>query len=255
MKTVQLRSVELGSGRPKVCVPLVSSTIERLSVEAQAVDPAHVDLVELRVDLLTGSADRPDLVASALEALRQVLPEGMPILATYRTTREGGNQPTTDDQYRALAEASIGHGADAIDVEMMTSRGVVDRLVAAARSAGVAVILSNHDFDGTPPKEEIITRLRRQQDLGADVVKIAVMPQTAHDVITLLAASEEFTRLYATRPVITMSMGEIGAISRVAASVTGSCLSFGIGGQASAPGQLPAADLDAVLSILGRPRR
>lgn len=79
--------------------------------------------------------------------------------------------------------------------------------------------MSNHDFAGTPAEEEIISRLRRAQELGGDLPKIAVMPNSAGDVLTLLAATVKMQELYADRPIITMSMGGEGVISRLAGEI------------------------------------
>ena len=114
------------------------------------------------------------------------------------------------------------------------------------------VIASNHDFQKTPEKEEIVSRLRKMQELGADILKIAVMPQEKKDVLTLLAATEEMIRLFAKQPVITMSMAEMGIISRIAGEAFGSAVTFGSAKKSSAPGQLPAGELSKVLKVLHR---
>lgn len=80
--------------------------------------------------------------------------------------------------------------------------------------------------------------------------KIAVMPRSAEDVLTLLAATSEFKEKYAERPVISMSMGWLGSISRVAGEFFGSALTFAAAKHASAPGQLSAGDVDEILRIL-----
>jgi len=66
---------------------------------------------------------------------------------------------------------------------------------------------------------------------------MAVMPQSADDVLTLLTATNE-ARKTLSQPVITMSMGDLGKVSRLAGEVFGSCLSFATVGAASAPGQI-----------------
>ncbi|CGY42856.1 3-dehydroquinate dehydratase [Salmonella enterica subsp. enterica serovar Typhi] len=80
--------------------------------------------------------------------------------------------------------------------------------------------------------------------------KIAVMPQSKHDVLTLLTATLEMQQHYADRPVITMSMAKEGVISRLAGEVFGSAATFGAVKQASAPGQIAVNDLRSVLMIL-----
>ena len=99
---------------------------------------------------------------------------------------------------------------------------------------------------------ELIYRLRKMQDMGADILKVAVMPQNKADVLTLLSATEEMYRLYAQRPLLTMSMASDGVISRLCGEVFGSAATFGMVGQGSAPGQIPADQLEQVLEILHR---
>ena len=112
------------------------------------------------------------------------------------------------------------------------------------------MIASNHDFRKTPTKAELISRMRKMQELGADISKIAVMPQSTEDVLTLLSATEEMRRCYADRPVITMSMAGTGIVSRMCGEVFGSALTFGAAGKVSAPGQIDVEELRTVLGII-----
>ena len=112
------------------------------------------------------------------------------------------------------------------------------------------MLLSNHDFQKTPAKEEIVARLRRMQELDADILKIAVMLRSKKDVLTLLAATEEMCSEYANRPVITMSMDGMGVISRLCGEAFGSAVTFGSAGKASAPGQVEAGELRRVFTLL-----
>ena len=94
-----------------------------------------------------------------------------------------------------------------------------------------------------------MARLQKMQEFGADLPKIAVMPQCRKDVLTLLAATEEMAGTYADRPIITMSMAKDGVISRICGEVFGSALTFGTAGKASAPGQIEVERLREVLEI------
>ena len=125
----------------------------------------------------------------------------------------------------------------------------VRRLVRTAHENGVPVIVSNHDFKKTPPKEELLDRLENMQELGADILKIAVMPESTEDLLTLLAATEDGGR-YLKQPIVSMSMGGKGILSRVAGESFGSAITFGTAGAASAPGQLPAEELKEILEGL-----
>ena len=110
--------------------------------------------------------------------------------------------------------------------------------------------MSNHDFFKTPSKEEIISRLCAMQEKGADIPKIAVMPQSKKDVLTLLSATNEMVEEHADRPIITMSMAGTGLISRLCGEVFGSALTFGAAKKASAPGQAAVNDLNNMLQFL-----
>ena len=151
--------------------------------------------------------------------------------------------------YVSLNKAVAATGlADLIDVEIFTGDEIVSDLISAIHASGTKVVASNHDFDKTPAKSDIVYRLRKMQDMGADIPKIAVMPKSKKDVLTLLAATEEMASDYADRPIITMSMSGLGSISRLSCEVFGSCLTFGSGSMASAPGQIGAEELRQVLT-------
>ena len=113
----------------------------------------------------------------------------------------------------------------------------------------VSVILSNHDFTATPDESEMLRRLQHMEELGADIAKIAVMPQSAGDVLTLLSATHKASQSLSC-PVITMSMKGTGLISRLSGEVFGSCMTFGSVGEASAPGQIEAGRLKDILAII-----
>ena len=98
--------------------------------------------------------------------------------------------------------------------------------------------------------EGIVYHLCQMQKLGADIVKYAVTPQCARDVLTLLDATLTMQEEHNETPVITMSMGGQGAVSRVCGSVFGSSITFGTAGNSSAPGQLPADLLSTFINNL-----
>ena len=114
----------------------------------------------------------------------------------------------------------------------------------------IKIVMSNHDFHKTPEKDEIVKRLCKMQELKCDIPKIAVMPKTTADVLTLLTATEEMKRNHPFTPVITMSMGGLGVISRISGETFGSALTFGAAKKASAPGQVPVEELYTILNIL-----
>ena len=249
MNTVKVRNIEIGAGAPKIIVPIVGVTKEEILTAARSFDTIPLDVVEWRVDWFEGVFDFAQ-VEDVLKELREVLGE-TPLLMTFRTSKEGGEKPIAADAYKELniRAAKTGY-VDFVDVEIFTGDDIVSEIIDEVHAAGVKVIASNHDFDKTPAKDDIIYRLRKMQDMNADIPKIAVMPQNKKDVLTLLSATEEMTTCYADRPIITMSMAGTGVISRLCGEVFGSSMTFGAAGKASAPGQMGVKDLNTILTLL-----
>jgi len=249
MKTVKIRDVEIGAGIPKICVPIVGVTKKDILEQAKALQTLPVDVVEWRIDWFEGVFDF-DALVDALTELRAALGT-LPLLMTFRTSKEGGEKAIDAEAYAELNIKAAQTGlVDLIDVEVFTGDEIVSRIIREAHAAGVKVVASNHDFDKTPDKEDIVGRLRKMQAMDADIPKIAVMPRSKRDVLTLLAATEEMATDYADRPIITMSMSGTGVISRLCGEVFGSALTFGAAAKASAPGQMGVEDLSTVLGLL-----
>lgn len=266
MNPVMVRNIKIGVGIPKICVPIVGVTQEEIINDARSFKDIPLDIVEWRADWFEDVFDAEKML-EVFTGLREALGE-TPLLFTFRTAAEGGEKAIELSDYAALIKAVAESGAaDLVDIEAFigkTKVNAVDEetddhandfvrcLIQEVQRLGVKVVASNHDFAKTPPQEEIIARLCKMQDLGADIAKIAVMPQTKADVLTLLAATEEMHRQYADRPIITMSMSGNGVISRLCAEVFGSALTFGAAKKASAPGQIGVKDLAVVLDLLHR---
>lgn len=249
MNTLKIRNIILGEGIPKICVPIVGITKEEILSEAVNIKKLPLDIVEWRVDWFENVFEITKVV-EVLKELRDILEE-TPILFTFRTKKEGGEKEISTEEYKNLnVEIAKTKLADLVDVEVFTGDEIVKEIIEKAHNYDVKVVASNHDFFKTPPKEEIISRLIKMQELGADVPKIAVMPTNKADVLTLLCATEEMNRVYSTRPIITMSMAGTGVISRLAGEVFGSALTFGAAKKASAPGQIGVNELKEVLNTI-----
>ena len=249
MNTVKVRNTVIGEGMPKICVPIVGVTKEAILEEAKAITKLPADVVEWRIDWFENVFDFAAL-EDVMKGLRKILGD-MPILMTFRTSKEGGEKAIEDEVYADINIKAAQTGLiDMVDVEVFTGDEIVKKIIEGAHAAGVKVVASNHDFFKTPEKDDIVGRLRKMQELGADIPKIAVMPQNKKDVLTLLAATEEMANEHADRPIITMSMAGTGVISRLAGEVFGSALTFGAAAKASAPGQMGVEDLKQVLTLL-----
>ena len=272
-------------GVPAVAVSLTGPTAAHARAQARHAIDAGADVLELRVDLLeevdalvafteapseaaTDSMVVATAAAQVLECLRRMTDviDATPLLLTCRTAAEGGRARLDDSGYSALLCSVLdelagwepGRRPSAVDVEVQ--RGCLPQVSEQAHGLGIDVVASFHDFKATPVDDVLEDVLSRMASEGADLAKIAVWPTGADDVARLLgmcaraaAAPGEGTGLGL--PVAAMSMGALGAVSRVA-PVFGSALTFAVvpdeQGEihASAPGQLPIQDVRRCLELL-----
>lgn len=276
------RSIPAPGGLPAVAVSLTGPSLAQARSQARSAIDAGADVLELRVDLLeeTGALAAPDpldaatAAAQVLECLRGLgeiiaadgadAGAGAPLLLTCRTAAEGGRAHLDDTAYGSLLRSVLDGLTDwtperrpaAIDVEVQ--RGCLPQVCAQAHALSIDVVASFHDFEATPADEvleEVLARMARE---GADLAKIAVWPTSADDVARLLGVCARATAGAGTGlgvPVAAMSMGALGAVSRVAPAF-GSALTFAVvpdeqgQARASAPGQLPLQDVRRCLELL-----
>lgn len=236
---------------PVICTPLVGRTQQQVLSEVQLMIAKKPDLLEWRVDFFEGIADVTQVLALAA-AIRQQA-GGIPVLFTRRSIREGGEKiPIDEESVLALYGAIMDSKAvELIDFEMSSDPAHIAQVRAQSRAHGIQLVLSFHDFHSTPEHAVLCQRFAQAQQLGADVAKVAVMPQRLEDVLVLLSATLECSQKLDI-PVVSMSMGSYGAVTRMVGGVFGSAMSFAVGAAASAPGQLPMEDLQAVLEIVNR---
>lgn len=244
---VKLRGIELGKGKPKICVPIAGKTIEEIKAQAVKIAKTNAELAEWRVDYAEFAHDR-NIIEEVLKNLREILGEKI-LLFTFRTKKEGGEQEISISEYFELNcfVAKTGY-IDLIDVELFSGEEEVANCIQKIHNCACKVILSNHDFAKTPEEAEIVRRICKMEQLGADILKIAVMPQKPIDVITLLGATCKANDIVK-KPVVTMSMAKLGVVSRLTGGIFGSAITFGTVEQASAPGQIPVGELSAYLEF------
>ncbi|MEB3766416.1 type I 3-dehydroquinate dehydratase [Acinetobacter sp. MD2] len=245
----QVKNLNIGELPVKTIVPITAKTKEQAIAQAKIIAAnKNADLAEFRIDLLDFASDSKQVIALGQE-LNQILKD-KPLLATIRTANEGGKLKVTDAEYAAIYRAYLKQPfMQLIDIEMMRDPQVVADLTRLAHQKKVLVVMSNHDFDKTPSEQEIVSRLLKQDQMGADILKIAVMPKSKQDVFTLMNATLKVSE-QSQKPLLTMSMGRLGTISRIAIANTGGSLSFGMIGEASAPGQIDVTDLKKLLQTV-----
>ncbi|WP_333663974.1 type I 3-dehydroquinate dehydratase [Acinetobacter sp.] len=247
----QVELAELAKLPIKTIVPITAKTREQALKQAKVIAAnSDADLAEFRIDLLDFANDTKQVIALGQE-LRQILAT-KPIIATIRTHNEGGKLTISDADYGKTYQAYLNQPQpfmDMLDVEMFRDQQVVKNTVKLAHDKKVLIVMSNHDFQKTPSEDEIVKRLLKQDELGADILKIAVMPQSKQDVFTLMNATLKVSQ-QSKKPLLTMSMGKLGTISRIATANMGGSFSFGMIGEASAPGQIDVTQLKQFLKTV-----
>ncbi|WP_010612611.1 type I 3-dehydroquinate dehydratase [Halococcus hamelinensis] len=214
--------------------PVLAAATADLADEPAARE--HADAVEFRMDL----------AGSPLDALDGYDGE-LPVVATNRTVEEGG-EAEAEGRLAALERAVEHPLVEAVDVELAAvdeAGSVLDH----ARDHGTKVVVSAHDFSGTPSRRAMAKTLTSAVDHG-DVGKLAVTAESREDVLALLAVTNEIdTAGYA---VATMAMGAVGRHSRAVAPEYGSRIAYAPvdPAEATAPGQYDLATLAGLLDTL-----
>ncbi|WP_321430164.1 type I 3-dehydroquinate dehydratase [uncultured Methanolobus sp.] len=221
--------------------PAIVSVIDDDPAEnAKAANWLGANVLELRLDLLNFS----DLEEAKKTIERIKVNTNLPCIATNRLQSDGGKwEGPEDDRIKLLVE--IMPFVEAVDIELSADEDQRNKVIAAAKAAGVTVIVSAHDFDGTPSIEIMKKILNHAHEAGADIAKLAVMAKSKQDVLNVLQATADMEK-----PVCTIAMGEIGKHSRIVAPCYGSRLTYGAIAQAVAPGQIKIHELKSALEIL-----
>ncbi len=234
---------------PCICTPLTGKDKSEIVAELTMIVAKKPDLLEWRVDFFA-EIDNLEQVLATLEEIHKHS-NGIPLLFTIRSEKEGGEKIPLDEDKRVelLCNVCESEFVDMVDLEVMSNPEHINRLRAVSKQQQKKLILSFHNFKFTPEKMELFKLLTLMEFYGADVAKAAVMPQTKQDVFSLLEVTKEANEAL-TIPVVTMSMGELGAISRMIGWYYGSAITFAVGGKSSAPGQIPIETLQQLISMM-----
>src|SRR5699024_6814037 len=222
---------------PYICTPLTGKTKTEVLDQLRKVLPQKPDLIEWRADFLIDLANQ----ALVLEIIREIKAETeLPLLFTIRAEHEGGEKInlTEEDKIQLLENICVQTAVDLVDYETSHPEKFIKSLQEAAKINEKQLILSYHNFSKTPENEELIERAKQAASYGANLVKLAVMPESQYDVFRLLEVTREIDQMLDV-PVVTMSMKELGALSRIIGWAYGSVITFGVGVELSAPGQMP----------------
>jgi 3-dehydroquinate dehydratase-1/3-dehydroquinate dehydratase/shikimate dehydrogenase len=200
-----------------------------------------IDVVELRLDCMANPR-----VKEAIIGL------GKPVLVTNRPHWEGGQWHGSEQDRIALLCQALDWGAQYVDIELLAAREIREQVLEQATRVGARVIVSSHDFEGTPARAVLEERFTHMVATGADIGKIVVTAKRPEDSLRILALQEK--ALAANFPLSAFAMGSAGAISRLATLYLGGFMTYAALSpeQATAPGQLSVQELHAMLPFFER---
>lgn len=246
---VTVRGKVIGGPDLLVCLPLLAGDTADLLAQADELMALDPDLLEWRADGYNGVRELASCL-STLQALREKIGD-VPLIFTCRSEKEGGLKIMAPELRLNLITGAIASGhIDIVDFELCNEPQEVKAIVDAAASHGVKVILSFHDFAKTPEAAFIRGKLVEAENAGADIAKVAVMPEGEGDVLALLAATLTARTEALKIPIVTMAMGPVGGVTRLAGGLFGSDITFAAGKVSTAPGQIPADRLRQAMAVL-----
>ncbi len=244
---LQVRKMTIGSGRPKICVPLVGSTKKEIIEQCMRANESAAEIIEWRVDYFDDVADL-EKVYDVVAVLREMTDKLL--LFTFRTKEEGGEQSISLTAYQNLYTNIAYLGlVDLMDVELSVAQFLGRDFINDLKNAAVKIIMSSHDFEKTPADGELVYRVNVMNQFGADIGKLAVMPHNLQDVLRVMGIPQK-VRVFNQLPLAVMAMGDLGKVTRVSGEIIDSVFTFGSLNQASAPGQIPVEQLAQILDAL-----
>ncbi|SNU08597.1 3-dehydroquinate dehydratase [Lachnospiraceae bacterium] len=261
MNELRVGDFTFGNGTPRICVPLIGRTEDEILNHANLIrseinrlDAKYKDNPELKIAVIEWRADfyeqlgNTDKLLEILKKIREIFIDRL-LLFTFRSEEQGGElrHDRVGGNLEPVMRAAIGSGLiDIVDIEVTCGNYKIARATTGAHSQGVKVLMSYHDTRHTPHDEDLIEKLRDMEILGGDILKIAVTPKNEFDTRRMMDLNKRMVS-ECFKPVVLISMGEKGVKSRFKCKETGACLTFATVGQESAPGQMEAADLIALL--------
>ncbi len=243
---MKIKDYTLGTGKPLICVPITETRKNEIIQAAQQGIEQGADALEWRMDWF-GEIDEWSQVEEVLCRLSEISRKVI-LLCTFRSKAQGGERETAEEAYVHLLQNIAQTGkADLLDLEMSELSQPLET-VRQLHGAEQKVIASQHYFSHTPDTQLMKQEFLKMKNIGADIGKLAVMPQTLLDVIRLMEAAAEMKEKAPDFPLAAMAMGDKGAVSRIGGQLFGSCITFASAGKASAPGQLYIEDTIMILN-------
>jgi 3-dehydroquinate dehydratase type I len=220
----------------RLCTSVGADSPRELERKASLAFSLGSDLVEFRIDRLTGGISPRELEAELAVYVERAI-------ITVRSRREGGGfkggEARRLDLISRLAELRPAY----VDIELATAKE--NKKWVKSLPKDVERIVSWHDFKGTPALEGL--RSTCQEGLGyGSLAKVVTTARCADDNLTALALCEDEPG-----KVISFCMGELGTISRVLSMRLRAPLAYAsIPDEAVAPGQLSISTMRRLRSMV-----
>lgn len=231
-------SADTKEGKGRVCVAIAGDTTQAVLRKALDVE-AYCDVIEIRLDTI----DKPDIKTIVSEITTD-------LLFTNRPFWEGGGYKGDEEGRIELLLEAVEAGCSFIDLELLAPDSSHARIREALAESSTRLILSNHDFERTPPASVLSEKITRMHEYGADIGKLITTAKGSEDVLRVLALQVEAGRLG--MDLIAFCMGEAGVISRLATVDLGGfmtyCAADDEGGTAS--GQIPVKSYQKIRQLL-----
>lgn len=180
--------------------------------EARREVDAGETFLEFRLDYLP----RPQDGIAAIRKFLDQNPECV-ILATCRRHQNHGRfNGSIEEELQILSDA-VDAGARAVDVEIESAESTKARLEPLRSKC--FLIVSYHNFDGTPPMEPLVKRMTR---VPADAYKVVTTARKPSDTQRVLALSKAHPKT----KFVLLAMGEAGFPSRVLSPAMGGLYTY-----------------------------
>jgi 3-dehydroquinate dehydratase I len=235
---------------PLLCTPIVGTTKEEIMEEVRSVKGKKPDMIEWRVDYFEDISDFQKVMLIA-DTIKQST-DNIPLLFTIRSVAEGGNPTdlTTSEIVELLSiVCKSSNSIDIIDYEIANPEEYTRHLRSVSQENDKLLLLSFHNYTETPSNDELHKVLEKAKSLGADIAKIAVMPNNRADVLRLLTVTNKANEELKI-PIATMSLGSLGSLTRMAGWIFGSVIVFTVGAKSSAPGQIPIEEMRKLIHAI-----
>ena len=224
--------------RPRIAISIAASTPSEASRMLRKASRLGADLAEIRLDYLRKGGPIEKLVRT----------DEIPVIATFRSTRNGGARSVDEARRTEALVAAAKAGFSYVDVELETNK--LDALVNELHRIGAETIVSYHNFSRTPPDAELRKVFEVCRGSGARLSKLVTTARQLKDNLRLLSFTQEACKK---GRIICFGMGRVGLLSRIFSPIFGSAFTFASldDGRTVAPGQISLSRIRRIYREMG----